>query len=136
METIVIIKGDARVDQTVGDWRRRRPKYRLIRDLKPPAKPRFALEKPWTETSEADVWQYLDRPLPAGTVIETTCWPHESLFAINEAARRVLEFYRSSVKSRLTRTPWMDGELRLSTGLEGPGVPFVRPPAPAIPRVA
>jgi hypothetical protein len=114
------------------NWEREIPKYRVTRDLKPAQKERFRHEPPFAETWVSDVWQYSDRHYEAGEEIEATAWPHPSMRPLNYAAERVHAFFISGMKSRLTTSPWRDGQVRLADGISGPlpghvSTPHVKP---------
>jgi hypothetical protein len=98
------------------------PKYRVTMDVIPAEKPRFRFEPPFTSISDNSVWQYAERPLAAGTEIETTSWPHATFLPINESAKAIHKFFRSAPKSRLPLSPWRDGRLHLDDGLTAPEV--------------
>jgi hypothetical protein len=101
-------------------WERETPKYRVIRDTKPAPKSRVRFEPPFASGSESDVWQYGERLMKAGEIVETTEWPHPMFFPLNYAAKKVLEFFNSRQKSRLPRSPFAGDVLRLDDGLGGP----------------
>jgi hypothetical protein len=101
------------------DWMTTTPKYRVSRDLRPADKARYRLEPPFAQTSDSDTWQYGERELKAGEVIESREWPHPSFRALNYGAVKVLEFFNLEIKSRLPRSPWNAGQLRLDNGLTG-----------------
>jgi hypothetical protein len=112
------------------------PRYRVSRAVRPAAFPRVRHETPWTWASSDDptkpaIWQYADRVIEAGEIIETDCWPSESAFwPLNESARKVLHFYRSAVRSRLPLKPYRSGELVLDDGVSGKvisHIPAARP---------
>ncbi|MCP3370775.1 hypothetical protein [Bradyrhizobium cajani] len=94
-------------------------RYRVTTDLNPPRRPRHRLEPPFSSTTDNSMWQYADRPVRAGEVIESMHWPHPTMIGLNDAARAVLEFYKTRQKSRLPVSPYVGGRLRLSDGLEG-----------------
>jgi hypothetical protein len=100
-------------------WIRELPKYRVMRDVHPAEKARFRSEPPFTSTSDSSAWQYGTRILKAGEIIETGEWPHNSFFALNFSAKKVLAFFSASQKSRLPRSPWSGDRLRLDDGLAG-----------------
>jgi hypothetical protein len=102
------------------NWQYEKPRYRVTRDLQPAQKARFRSEPPFSETWQSDVWQYSDRHYEAGEEIESTCWPHPSMRALNYSAERVLAFFISGMKSRLTTSPWNQGRVRLEDGMGGP----------------
>jgi hypothetical protein len=99
-------------------WERIVPRYRVTRDVQPAEKSRFRSETPFTEIWSG-AWQYGERSYAAGEEIETTHWPHPSFMPLNFSAERVLEFFKASMKSRLTTAPWFNGQVRLETGLSG-----------------
>jgi hypothetical protein len=111
-------------------WTREVPRYRVTRDLQPAAKPRFRFETPFaggvgTEAS----WQYGERALKASEEIETREWPHPSFFPLNYSAGKVLDFFNGAMKSRLPRSPWHEGRVRLDDGVSNaPGIVDIRPP--------
>jgi hypothetical protein len=111
------------------NWEREIPRYRLTRDLQPASRARHRFEKPFSETSSNDSWQFSDRHYEAGAEIESTCWPHQSMRALNYSAERVLSYFNSEMKSRLPRSPWHNGCVRLDNGLSNvPAIADVRPP--------
>jgi hypothetical protein len=111
-------------------WEREVPKYRVIRDTHPAPKARFRFEPPFASCSESDVWQYGERTVKAGEIIETKEWPHPHFFPLNYAAKTVLGFFNSAPKSRLARSPWASDidRLRLDDGLTGTTVAKLVPP--------
>jgi hypothetical protein len=102
------------------NWEREVPKYRASRDLLPAQKARFRSEPPFAETWQSDIWQYGERAVATGETIETTEWPHASFRPLNFSAEKVLSFFNSAMKSRLPRSPWFNGQVRLDNGLSGP----------------
>jgi hypothetical protein len=111
-------------------WEREVPKYRVVRDTLPAQKARFRSERPFSSCLDPDVWQYGEKPLKAGEIVETTAWPHPSFFPLNYGAKNVLEFFSSRMKSRLQRSPWAGDQIRLDDGLTGALV--VQPAAPQL----
>jgi hypothetical protein len=103
-------------------WQNTIPKYRVTRDMKPAEKARFRSEPPFAEVWDSDTWQYGERVLKAGEVIETREWPHSSFRPLNYAAKKVLEFFNLQMKSRLPRSPWHGDRLRLDNGLANSGI--------------
>jgi hypothetical protein len=101
------------------NWQYEMPKYRAIRAVHPSPNSRFRNEPPFASCSDNDCWQYGTRILKAGEIIETGEWPHQSFFALNYSARKVLEFFRTRQKSRMQRSPWAGDRLRLDDGLTG-----------------
>jgi hypothetical protein len=70
-------------------------------------------------------------PLAANEEIETTDWPHPSFLPLNYSASRVLAFFNAGMKSRMTQSPWHNGQVRLENGFSNvPGIADVRPPKP------
>lgn len=117
-------------------WDHEVPRYRTSMDLQPSQYARHRQEPPFTSSTDAHMWQYAERPIAAGQEIESPLWPHASMVPLNETAKRVLEFFKSSPKSRLTQSPWRNGRLYLETGLSGvvPQDRLVgRRPEPAVP---
>jgi hypothetical protein len=113
------------------NWAFEVPRYRIVRDLKPAEKNRFRFENPFSETSSNDSWQFGDRHYEAGEEIESTCWPHPSMRALNYSAERVLAFFNSEMKSRLTVSPWHGGQVVLDNGLSNmPGIVNIKPRLP------
>jgi hypothetical protein len=111
------------------DWEKETPRYRVTRAVRPSPNDRHRREPPFSSLSDGSVWQQADRPHEAGEIIETTEWPHPMFFPLNYSAKKVLEFFGASQKSRLPRSPWADGRVRLSDGLSGP-VPQIKAPKP------
>jgi hypothetical protein len=111
------------------NWRAIVPRYRVGQDVRPSPNDRHRNENPFSSFSDGSVWQQADRPHKVGEIIETTEWPHPMFWPLNFSARRVLDFFNSSQKSRLPRSPWADGRVRLSDGLSGP-LPQIKAPKP------
>jgi hypothetical protein len=109
-------------------WERETPQYRVTRELKPAEKARFRLEPPFAHSFDSNVWQYGERPLKAGEILETTAWPHPSFHPLNFAAQKVLAFFNAAMKSRLPLAPFYGGQVRLDDGLTGSIVVSVVPP--------
>jgi len=112
-------------------WERETPKYRVIHETHPSKNSRFKFEPPHSSASDGS-YQYGDRILKRGEIVETRQWPHAAFFPLNEVAKRVLDFFNSRQKSRLPLTPYDSrGQLRLDDGLSGPlpniGRPQVQP---------
>lgn len=105
------------------DWEKQTPRYRATRDLHPMTKPRLRTEPPLSSSSDIDAHQYASGPISKGDIVETKDWPHVSFQALNYAGERVLEFFNSSPKSRLPRSPWVGDRLRLENGLSGNATP-------------
>jgi hypothetical protein len=98
-------------------------RYRVIHETHPSQNSRFKLEPPHASASDGS-YQYGDRVLKPGEIIETRSWPHAAFFPLNESAKRVLAFFNSRQKSRLPLTPYdYAGKLRLDDGLTGPTQP-------------
>jgi hypothetical protein len=109
-------------------WEREVPRYRIVREVHPAAKSRFRFEPPFAHSSDSDAWQYGTRTHMAGEIIDTKEWPHPSFHPENYSARRVLDFYNSRQKSRLTRSPWLDNSVRLGDADSGPAIVSAVPP--------
>lgn len=100
-------------------WERETPKYRASRNIEPAQKERFRFEPPFGTGFASDVWQYGERPYKRGEIIETRSWPHESFEPLNYSAEKVLEFFKSRMKSRMTLSPWFGDQVRLDDGMSG-----------------
>jgi hypothetical protein len=111
------------------NWDREKPRFRVEVDLKPSAYARHRTEPPFASVSDSFLWQYAERPVRAGEVLELTAWPHASMTPLNESAKAVLRFFTSMQKSRLPLSPWHEGRLRLDAGLSG-AQPDLRPRLP------
>jgi hypothetical protein len=109
-------------------WEREVPKYRVTRDVHPLPQQRSRFEPPHAMISDNDAWQYAERPVKAGDIIDTKEWPHPSFAPLNYGAERVLEFFNSRMKSRLTTSPWYGDGLRLDDGLTGNIIMSADPP--------
>lgn len=107
-------------------WQYEIPRYRLIRDLKPAAKPRFRIEPPFSQQADADTWQYGEREYAANEQIETKSWPHPTMVGMNESGRRVVQFFNERQKSRLRVSPWCGDRLDLDDGFTGPAIKLQR----------
>jgi hypothetical protein len=103
--------------QPTPGWQSIIPRYRASRDIRPAEKERFRFEPPFTTIFNNDVWQYGEQPLVQGDEIETTAWPHASFRPLNYSAERTLAFFNLEMKSRLTKSPWHEGRLRLDNGI-------------------
>jgi hypothetical protein len=111
------------------NWQFELPRYRLTKDLQPAEKSRFRHETPFTEIwSEA--WQYGEHFLAGGSEITTTSWPHASMKPLTFGAEKILAFFIGSIKSRLTVSPWFNGQVRLDNGLSGPISFEIKSPKP------
>ena len=110
------------------NWRKEIPLYRISHETKPAPKERFKFEPPFSSASESDVWQYGERIHKAGEIIETTEWPNPgTMTPLNYSGRQVMEFFTSRQKSRLPRSPWADGRIRLDDGLSNPMPKIIAP---------
>jgi hypothetical protein len=115
--------------QPTPGWEREIPKYRVARSLQPSPKARFRFEPPFSMIWDSDVWQYGDRPVTTGEIIETTSWPHASFWPLNCSAEKVLAFFNGALRSRLSISPWHEGRVRLDNGLsDAPMIFDVTPP--------
>jgi hypothetical protein len=111
------------------------PRYRASTDLKPSAYARHRTEPPFASMSDNSVWQYGERPVAAGEIVETTLWPAASMVPLNDSAKLVREFFTSHQKSRLPFSPWRNGRLHLDDGLTGT-IPDAGVLRPALPQAA
>ena len=98
-------------------WDTEIPRYRAQFDLEPAALPRYLHENPFNFQSDSRSWQYSAKKIKAGEVIETTSWPHPSLIAQNETAKRIHAYFMSAMRSRMQISPWKDGRLNLDNGM-------------------
>jgi hypothetical protein len=112
-------------------WERETPKYRVGFAVRPSPNSRFKNEPPFSSCSDTDVWQYAERVHDQGEIIETRLWPHASFAPLNYSAKKVLDFFKARLKSRLPRSPWHGDRIRLDDGLTGSAiVPTVVKPTP------
>ena len=116
-------------------WQHETPKYKVTRNIQPAQKARFRYETPFAESSDSDTWQYGERELKAGEIIETREWPHPSFWPLNFGAKKVLEFFNLQMKSRFPRSPWVGDRLRLDNGLSGNTITADDAATPTVPRV-
>jgi hypothetical protein len=114
------------------NWSREIPKYRVARDVFPCPNSRHRHEPPFSQILDGNCWQQADRIHHSGEVIQSTEWPHPTFQPRNYAARQVLAFFGSAPKSRLARSPWIDGQVRLDDGLSGAGPTFDQIAAPQL----
>jgi hypothetical protein len=101
------------------NWEREVPRYKATRDLRPAERDRYRSEPPFEKVSDSDAWQFGERPIKAGEIIETREWPHESFQPLSYGAGKVLDFFNTRQKSRLARAPWFVDRIRLDDGLTG-----------------
>jgi hypothetical protein len=111
-------------------WDRIVPIYKATRDLRPAELDRHRSEPPFSKVFVSDVWQYGERPIKRGEVIETRAWPHESFSPLNYGAGKVLDYFNMRQKGRLGRSPWFVDRIRLDDGLSGPTSFEVKSPKP------
>ena len=117
------------------NWRKEMPVYRVHVETRPAPKTRFRFETPFSQIMDPSEWQYSERVWPAGSVIASDQWPNPgTMTPLNYSARQVMEFFTSRQKSRLPRTPWFDGQVRLDDGLSGP-LPTIKAPQPEAVRL-
>jgi len=100
-------------------WEREIPLYRVVRDVHAAPKARFRFEPPFTNILDGAEWQYAERDYKAGEVIESTDWPHPSFSPLNFSAKQVQRFFSTQMKSRMQRSPFSGGRIRLDNGLTG-----------------
>jgi hypothetical protein len=119
------------------NWRKEMPVYRVRVETRPALKTRFRFEPPFSQIMDPSEWQYSERVWPAGSVIATDQWPCAGTFVpLNYSAREVLAYFNSHQKSRLPRSPWHDGRVRLEDGLSGNLPKIVAPKVAPINRDA
>jgi hypothetical protein len=114
-------------------WRKEIPLYRISRDTMPAPKERFKFEPPFSQQSDASIWQYGERVHKAGEVIATDRWPNAgSMVPLNYSAAQILQFYTTHQKSRMQRSPWRDGQVFLDDGLSNPLPKIGLPKLPSV----
>jgi hypothetical protein len=59
---------------------------------------------------------------------ESRDWPHASFMPMTFSAEKVLAFYNGAMKSRLPRSPWHEGRVRLDNGFSNMPQIVVEPP--------
>lgn len=106
-------------------WERTTPKYRATRDIHPSPNSRHRLENPFSSLSDNDCWQFGTQIVEANEIVETREWPHPSFTALNYSAKRVIESFNISQKSRLQCSPFRNGQIVLDDGLNGPTQPNI-----------
>lgn len=106
-------------------WELERARYRVEVDLHPSPLARHKFDPPFVSSTSSTMFQYADRVLRAGEVVELSSWPHPSMTPITEIAKQIMAFFTSHAKSRLPMSPFHDGQLRLDDGLTG-AVPLDR----------
>jgi hypothetical protein len=111
------------------NWRKEMPVYRVRAETRPAPKTRFRFEPPFAQIMDPSEWQYGERVWPAGSVIATDQWPCAGTFVpLNYSAREVMEYFTSRQRSRLARSPFIDGQVRLEDGLSSDGPPKIVAP--------
>jgi hypothetical protein len=116
-------------------WDRVIPRYRVQVDLHPSPLARHRHETPITFSTDSALWQYAEKPVAAGEIVETTLWPHLSMQPINDSATAVRDYLRDHMNSRLPLSPWRNGRLNLDDGLTGT-IPDSGVLRPALPQAA
>jgi hypothetical protein len=116
------------------DWQREVPKYKVLRDIEPVTVERMRSESPWQQCSDPNLWQYGTRSVKAGEIIECKEWPHESFAPLNYAAKKVHEFFTTRQRSRMNRSPWIEGRVLLDDGMtfSNVSVAALRPAPPMV----
>jgi hypothetical protein len=115
------------------NWRKEMPVYRVRVETRPAPKERFRFEPPFASQSDSDIWQYGEKIWPANSVIQTDQWPCAGTFVpLNYSAREVLNYFTTHQKSRLPRSPWADGRVRLDDGLSNPMPKIGLPKLPSV----
>jgi hypothetical protein len=112
-------------------WNKEIPKYRISIDLHPSPLARHRHETPIVFSTDSSLWQYCEKPVSAGEIVETTSWPHLSMQPLNDSAIAVRDYLRDHMKSRLPMSPWRNGRLWLDDGLSAapPQRSDLRPPS-------
>jgi hypothetical protein len=116
-------------------WDRVVPKYRTQVALHPSPLARHRHETPITFSTDSALWQYAEKPVAAGEIVETIEWPHLSMMPLNDSATAVRDYLRDHMNSRLPQTPWRQGRLNLDDGLTGT-IPDAGVLRPALPQAA
>jgi hypothetical protein len=111
-------------------WDREIPRYRVQTDLHPSPLARHRHETPILFSTDSQLWQYAERPVSEGEIIETTSWPHLSMQPLNHSATATRDYLRDHMKSRLPQTPWRNGRLNLDDGLTGTAPTVFKPALP------
>lgn len=106
-------------------WDREPARYRVEVELHPSPLARHRLDTPFVSSTDSTMFQYADRVLHAGEVVEISSWPHPSMSPLNAIAKQIMAFFTSHSKSRLPMSPFHKGQLRLDDGLTG-AVPYDR----------
>jgi hypothetical protein len=111
------------------NWRKEIPVYRVRVETRAAPKTRFRFEPPFSQIMDSSEWQYGERVHKAGEIISTTEWPCAgTMTPLNYSAREVMEYFTSRQRSRLARSPWFDGQVRLEDGLSSDGPPKIVAP--------
>src|SRR3981189_1410040 len=111
-------------------WEPILPRYRVTREIHPAEKPRFRSEPPFSHMADSNRWQYAERIMQAGEVIETKEWPHPSFRPLNYSGKRTVEFFINGIRSRMARSPWQGNRLVLMDGVSSHGAPAYVAPRP------
>jgi hypothetical protein len=110
------------------DWEREIPRYLVVHDVHRAPKERFRFEAPFTDILDAREWQYAERDYRSGQIVETTSWPHATFAPLNFSAKQVMQFFSTQMKSRMQRSPFSGGRIRLDNGLVGSLTPQTTKP--------
>ena len=87
------------------------PEYRAQQDLAPFPRSREA-ERPFS-SDNLGLWQYATKPIKAGEIVKTTCWPHPTLSPLNRSARAVYRYFMEVPRVSMAPLPWRDGKVCL-----------------------
>jgi hypothetical protein len=109
--------------EPIADWAREVPRYRATRSVHPSPNSRHRLEPVFSQMSDSSCYQFAERPITAGEIVETKSWPHPSFHPLNRSAEKVLAFFNSAPKSRLGMSPWRGDRISLEDGLSGGAPP-------------
>jgi hypothetical protein len=112
--------------QTARGWEQEVPLYKATRDVNPSPNDRVRFEAPFSSQSNPDAYQYSERPIAAGQLVETKNWPHPSFRPLNRSAEAVMEFFTTRQKSRMSISPWNIDRIVLEDGLSGRTQPNIK----------
>jgi hypothetical protein len=103
------------------------PRYKATRAVHASPNPRHRLETPFSFIWDDSVWQFAEQgqEIAAGEEVTTKSWPHSSFRPLNHSAEKVIDFFNSRQRSRMSLSPWRNGRIELDDGLSGPLQPTI-----------